>query len=92
MRGEPGAGGGGLRGFGTGMWTSTAPLAHPYASQPTLQFAEEVPHKSNSVSGSICGSGGLSRSASLKSGRSQGLFSKGSSYRSLSVLYLMGRV
>lgn len=73
MRGEPGAGGGGVGGFGSGIWSSTAPPAHPYASQPSLRFAEDVGSKSSSR--------GLTRSASLKSGRSQGLFSKGSSYR-----------
>ncbi|VDM30407.1 unnamed protein product [Hydatigera taeniaeformis] len=73
MRGEPGAGGGGVGGFGSGIWSSTAPPAHPYASQPTLRFAEDAGSKSSSR--------GLTRSASLKSGRSQGLFSKGSSYR-----------
>ncbi|KAL5112039.1 FERM ARHGEF and pleckstrin domain-containing protein 2 [Taenia crassiceps] len=73
MRGEPGAGGGGVGGFGSGIWSSAAPPAHPYASQPSLRFAEEAGSKSSSR--------GLIRSASLKSGRSQGLFSKGSSYR-----------
>ncbi|KAH9285536.1 putative ferm, rhogef and pleckstrin domain-containing protein [Echinococcus granulosus] len=75
VRGEPGAGGGGLGGFGSGIWSSAAPPAHPYASQPSLRFAEDVGHKNSS------GGGGLTRSVSLKSGRSQGLFSKGSSYR-----------
>ncbi|KAL5961231.1 FERM ARHGEF and pleckstrin domain-containing protein 1 [Taenia solium] len=73
MRGEPGAGGGGVGGFGSGIWSSAAPPAHPYASQPSLRFAEDVGGKSTTR--------GLTRSASLKSGRSQGLFSKGSSYR-----------
>lgn len=84
-RGEAGAGGGGLGGFGSGIWTSSAPPAHPYASQPSLRFVEESGHKSGVSAGGSNGGGGgdggLSRSASLKSGRNQGIFSKGSSYR-----------
>lgn len=70
---------------------SSAPSAHPYASQPSLRFAEELGHKTqDSAERSNYGSGNgggdgvyrLSRSASLKSSnRNQGLFSKGSSYR-----------
>ncbi|VDL61920.1 unnamed protein product [Hymenolepis diminuta] len=91
IRGEAGAGGGGLGGFGAGIWMSSAPSAHPYASQPSLRFAEELGHKASaSAERSSYGSGNgggdgvyrLSRSASLKSSnRNQGLFSKGSSYR-----------
>ncbi|KAM7541539.1 hypothetical protein Aperf_G00000020458 [Anoplocephala perfoliata] len=79
-RGEAGAGSGGLGGFGAGIWTSSAPPAHPYASQPSLRFIED---KGSVSAGGSNGGGGfrLSRSASLKSGRNQGIFSKGSSYR-----------
>ncbi|VUZ48571.1 unnamed protein product, partial [Hymenolepis diminuta] len=47
IRGEAGAGGGGLGGFGAGIWMSSAPSAHPYASQPSLRFAEELGHKAS---------------------------------------------
>lgn len=95
IRGEAGAGGGGLGGFGAGIWTSSAPPAHPYASQPSLRCSEDPNHKTgppgerNSYGSYASGEGigRLSRSSSLKgSTLHQGLFSKGSSYRYVVIL------
>ncbi|VDD75136.1 unnamed protein product [Mesocestoides corti] len=79
MRGEAGAGGGGLGGFGKGIWTSSAPSAHPYSSQPSLCYSEDTGPKGSFSSAG--GGGVLYQSANLKNGRNQALFSKGSSYR-----------